>query len=131
MSPACSLSRPAHDKGLPAAQAVYDWWQYRLCDVFIELVKPVMQQGSSSSSSSAHQNGGTSNGAADPAAEQLAFRHTLWTCLDTGLRCVPGQSGLKNLCCACDWLVLVHVLLAIWVECLAGPLANGVAMLQH
>ena len=53
-------------------QAVYDWWQYRLCDVFIELVKPVMQRQPGSGP--------------DVAAEQLAFRDTLWSCLDTGLR---------------------------------------------
>ena len=52
-------------------QAVYDWWQYRLCDVFIELVKPVMQRKDQDA------------GATD---EKAAFRDTLWTCLDTGLR---------------------------------------------
>ena len=48
-------------------QALFDWWQYRLCDVFIELVKPAMQSPD----------------------EQLrdGFRQTLWTCLDAGLRC--------------------------------------------
>ena len=52
-------------------QAVYDWWQYRLCDVFIELVKPVMQR--------QDQHDGAM-------ADKRAFRDTLWTCLDTGLR---------------------------------------------
>ena len=60
-------------------QALFDWWQYRLCDVFIELVKPVMTADESSSQGdSAH----------DSAAEKAAFRETLWVCLDTGLRCV-------------------------------------------
>jgi hypothetical protein len=27
---------------LPLPQAVYNFWQYELCDVFIELMKPVM-----------------------------------------------------------------------------------------
>lgn len=56
-------------------QAIFEWWQYRLCDVFIELVKPVMtnQQGGDDSS-------------ADSSAEQQAFRETLWLCLDSGLR---------------------------------------------
>ena len=50
---------------------MYDWWQYRLCDVFIELVKPVMQRND--------QDAGATG-------EKAAFRDTLWTCLDTGLR---------------------------------------------
>ncbi len=47
-------------------QALYDWWLYRLCDVFIELVKPAVASGSD--------------------AERRTYRETLWTCLDTGLR---------------------------------------------
>ena len=50
-------------------QAVYSFWQYELCDVFIELIKPVMAEGS--------------------APVQQATRETLCTCLDQGLRCVP------------------------------------------
>ena len=48
-----------------ATTGVYAFWQYDVCDVFIELMKPVM------------------NGA-DEAAK--ATRDTLWTCLDGGLR---------------------------------------------
>ncbi|KAK9797446.1 hypothetical protein WJX73_007614 [Symbiochloris irregularis] len=51
-----------------ASTAIFEWWQYRLCDVFIELVKPVMSQ----------QEGDS--------AERDAFRETLWLCLDNGLR---------------------------------------------
>ena len=47
-------------------QAVYSFWQYELCDVFIELIKPVMSGGD--------------------AATQQATRETLCTCLDVGLR---------------------------------------------
>lgn len=50
-------------------QAIYAWWQYELCDVFIELTKPVL-----------------SDAASEPALVQ-ATRDTLWVCLDTGLRC--------------------------------------------
>jgi valyl-tRNA synthetase len=49
-----------------ATQGVYAFWQYDLCDVFIELMKPVMF--------------GT-----DEAAKK-ATRDTLWACLDAGLR---------------------------------------------
>lgn len=49
-----------------ATTAVYDFWQYRLCDVFIELMKPVMQ-------------------GRDEAAKR-AVQETLWICLDAGLR---------------------------------------------
>ncbi len=50
-------------------QAVYSFWQYELCDVFIELIKPVMSGGD--------------------AATQQATRETLCTCLDVGLRSLP------------------------------------------
>jgi len=50
-------------------QAVYSFWQYELCDVFIELIKPVMSSGD--------------------AATQQATRETLCTCLDVGLRSLP------------------------------------------
>ena len=60
-----------------APQAAYHWWQYELCDVFIELSKPVLADG----------------GAADAAAVQ-ATRDTLWVCLDTGLRCVPRAAAV-------------------------------------
>ena len=55
-------------------QAVYAFWQYDLCDVFIELMKPVMAL----------------DEAADPSAagRKQATRDTLWVCLETGLRCV-------------------------------------------
>ena len=53
------------------SQALYSWWQYELCDVFIELVKPVMARSSSEEGAD---------------ADKQAFRETLWICLDTGLR---------------------------------------------
>ncbi len=53
-------------EGGTCAQALYDWWLYRLCDVFIELVKPAMASGTD--------------------AERQAYRETLWICLETGLR---------------------------------------------
>eukprot|EP00252_Welwitschia_mirabilis_P021350 TRINITY_DN546_c0_g1_i1.p1 TRINITY_DN546_c0_g1~~TRINITY_DN546_c0_g1_i1.p1 ORF type:complete len:310 (-),score=74.73 TRINITY_DN546_c0_g1_i1:448-1266(-) len=52
-----------------ATNAVYAWWQYELCDVFIEIIKPVLSANSVATK-----------------AEKLSTRNTLWTCLDTGLR---------------------------------------------
>jgi valyl-tRNA synthetase len=49
-----------------ATTGVYAFWQYDVCDVFIELMKPVM------------------NGTDEVAKK--ATRDTLWTCLDAGLR---------------------------------------------
>ena len=49
-----------------ATQAVYAWWQYDLCDVFIELVKPAV--------------------ASDDEKLKMQMRQTLWYCLETGLR---------------------------------------------
>eukprot|EP00850_Spirogloea_muscicola_P012942 SM000085S23292 [mRNA] locus=s85:476130:482338:- [translate_table: standard] len=50
-----------------ATTAVYAWWQYRLCDVFIELIKPTMS--------------------ADGGDElKQATQDTLHACLDNGLR---------------------------------------------
>lgn len=52
-----------------AATAVYSWWQYQLCDVFIEVIKPYFAGN-------------------DPrfASERSFARDTLWLCLDNGLR---------------------------------------------
>lgn len=63
-------------------QAIYGWWQYDLCDVFIELMKPVMALDESK----------------DPgaAAHKAATRDTLWVCLETGLRWVSGTEGGKG-----------------------------------
>lgn len=54
-----------------ASTAMYSWWLYQLCDVFIEISKPAL-------------NGDDT----DPAAAQAkkATRDTLWVCLDIGLR---------------------------------------------
>ena len=52
-------------------QSLYSFWQYDVCDVFIELVKPVVQQKDSSPAAE---------------AEKTAYRETLWLCLDAGLR---------------------------------------------
>jgi valyl-tRNA synthetase len=55
-----------------ATQRSYSWWQYELCDVFIELMKPVMAR----------------DEAADPAAaaDKAATRAALCAALDAGLR---------------------------------------------
>lgn len=52
-----------------AASAVYSWWQYQLCDVFIEVIKPYFAGN-------------------DPkfASEKSFSQDTLWLCLDNGLR---------------------------------------------
>ena len=81
-------------------QALYSWWQYDLCDVFIELVKPAVQQPA---------------GEPGADAERSAYRQTLWTCLDNGLRCgtlplhlevaLAGPNmGERYLLAACDFL---------------------------
>ena len=54
-----------------ATQKLYSFWQYDICDVFIELMKPVMY---------------LDDAAAGSAAAKLATRNTLWVCLETGLR---------------------------------------------
>ena len=55
----------------PALQAVYAFWQYDLCDVFIEVSKPAFA---------------AAEGSAQPALDARAARETLWLSLDTGLR---------------------------------------------
>ncbi|KAL5567797.1 hypothetical protein UlMin_024372 [Ulmus minor] len=52
-----------------AASKVYYWWQYQLCDVFIEVIKPYFAGN-------------------DPkfASERSFAQDTLWLCLDYGLR---------------------------------------------
>lgn len=52
-----------------AASAVYSWWQFQLCDVFIETIKPYF-----AGSDSAF------------ASERGFAQATLWVCLDNGLR---------------------------------------------
>ncbi|XP_028756346.1 valine--tRNA ligase, mitochondrial 1 [Neltuma alba] len=52
-----------------ATTAVYSWWQYQLCDVFIEVIKPYFA-------------GNNPNFA----SERRFAQDTLWFCLDIGLR---------------------------------------------
>ncbi|KAB2621199.1 valine--tRNA ligase-like [Pyrus ussuriensis x Pyrus communis] len=52
-----------------AATAVHAWWQYQLCDVFVEAIKPYF-----------------SSNAPKFASERGCARDTLWLCLDNGLR---------------------------------------------
>lgn len=52
-----------------AATAVYSWWQYQLCDVFIEAIKPYFAGNDPKFSS-----------------ERSSARDTLWLCLNNGLR---------------------------------------------
>ncbi|RCV07935.1 hypothetical protein SETIT_1G286000v2 [Setaria italica] len=52
-----------------AASAIYSWWQYQLCDVFIEAIKPYFF-----------------NDPQEFESARVASRDTLWVCLDTGLR---------------------------------------------
>ncbi|KAF6153340.1 hypothetical protein GIB67_003530 [Kingdonia uniflora] len=56
-----------------AATAVYSWWQFQLCDVFIEATKPYFSK-----------NGLKSGLEFD--SERNVVRDTLWVCLDNGLR---------------------------------------------
>ncbi|CAM8937461.1 unnamed protein product [Rhodiola kirilowii] len=52
-----------------ATTAVYSWWQYQLCDVYIEAIKPYFYGENPKFSS-----------------ERKLARDTLWICLDNGLR---------------------------------------------
>ncbi|CAI9098045.1 OLC1v1034597C1 [Oldenlandia corymbosa var. corymbosa] len=52
-----------------AATAVYHWWQFQLCDVFIEAIKPYF-----------------ANNDAKYLEEKKFAQDTLWVCLDTGLK---------------------------------------------
>ncbi|CAD6341059.1 unnamed protein product [Miscanthus lutarioriparius] len=51
-----------------ATSAIYSWWQYQLCDVFIEAIKPYF------------------NDSQEFESARAASRDTLWICLETGLR---------------------------------------------
>ena len=61
--------------------AAYAFWQYELCDVFIELVKPAV---GAAAAAKGKEEGGADNAEAESNAE--AFRQTLWSCLESGLR---------------------------------------------
>ena len=50
-------------------QALYDFWQYSLCDVFIELVKPITDERQEGLRHLRHH-----------------FQGTLYLCLEQGLR---------------------------------------------
>ncbi|KAK4481062.1 hypothetical protein RD792_011932 [Penstemon davidsonii] len=52
-----------------AATAVYSWWQFQLCDVFIEVIKPYFAGNDQAF-----------------ASERRFAQDTLWLCLDNGLR---------------------------------------------
>ncbi|KAK4481003.1 hypothetical protein RD792_011871, partial [Penstemon davidsonii] len=52
-----------------AATAVYSWWQFQLCDVFIEVIKPYFDGNDQAF-----------------ASERRFAQDTLWLCLDNGLR---------------------------------------------
>lgn len=60
-----------------ATTAVYDFWQYKVCDVFIEAIKPYL--------------GGAVDKSDDKEVEAVktGVRQTLWICLDQ----VGGQAG--------------------------------------
>lgn len=99
-----------------ATQRAYSWWQYELCDVFIELMKPVMAR----------------DEAADPAAaaDKAATRAALCAALDAGLRLLhpfmpfvteelwqrlpktQQQVGVAWLCITVNWAALT---LAQWL----------------
>ena len=72
--------------------AAYAFWQYELCDVFIELVKPAVREGGGGGGGGGEGGeGGEVESAASTSAEEgrqtaEAFRQTLWSCLESGLR---------------------------------------------
>ncbi|KAG2547987.1 hypothetical protein PVAP13_9KG145685, partial [Panicum virgatum] len=51
-----------------ATSSIYSWWQYQLCDVYIEAIKPYFNESQEFESA------------------RGASRDTLWVCLDMGLR---------------------------------------------
>lgn len=55
-----------------ATQRAYSWWQYEVCDVFIELMKPVMARDEAADAAAA--------------ADKAATRAALCAALDAGLR---------------------------------------------
>ncbi|XP_071740573.1 valine--tRNA ligase, mitochondrial 1-like [Rutidosis leptorrhynchoides] len=67
-----------------ASSAVYSWWLYQLCDVFIEVIKPYFYDDDVAMVS-----------------ERGYIQDTLWVCLDTGLRLLhpfmPYVTGLRLL----------------------------------
>uniref|UniRef100_A0A0D3FCW3 valine--tRNA ligase n=1 Tax=Oryza barthii TaxID=65489 RepID=A0A0D3FCW3_9ORYZ len=56
-------------KSFDATSAIYSWWQYQLCDVFIEAIKPYFF-----------------NDSQELESARAASRDALRVCLDTGLR---------------------------------------------
>lgn len=51
-----------------STNALYNFWLYDLCDVYLECIKPIFQSGSD--------------------IEKASARQTLFTCLDNGLRLI-------------------------------------------
>jgi valyl-tRNA synthetase len=67
-----------------ATQTAYAWWQYELCDVFIELMKPVMAR----------------DEAADPGERDGA---ACSTCLHPGMLCTHRvHTSVSAVITACD-----------------------------
>ena len=83
----------------PLLQAVYDFWQYKLCDVFIELMKPVMRSG-------------------DAHAQQVT-RETLYICLEVGLRSACIAKCLRQATCLAGALGFMHHGIALPASCCA------------
>ncbi|EIE18923.1 putative valyl tRNA synthetase [Coccomyxa subellipsoidea C-169] len=66
-------------------QALYGWWQYDLCDVFVELVKPVIPRPGAEAEAAGAETAAPAAFTSSPEGQQ-AYKDTLWLCLDTGLR---------------------------------------------
>ena len=71
--------------------AAYAFWQYELCDVFIELVKPAVAAAAKGKEAQGAEGDGADTDADAASAEERArtaeaFRQTLWACLESGLR---------------------------------------------
>jgi len=56
-----------------ATTAIFNFWLYELCDFYLELMKPIMQDTSNTEES---------------LARKKSYRDILYTCLDTGLRLI-------------------------------------------
>ncbi|CAI5960982.1 unnamed protein product [Closterium sp. NIES-65] len=70
-----------------ATNAAYVWWQYQLCDVFIEVAKPAFNAAEGEEALKLKQVGGWLLPDREEALKlKQVTREVLWVCLDVGLR---------------------------------------------
>ncbi|XP_053908105.1 LOW QUALITY PROTEIN: valine--tRNA ligase [Cuculus canorus] len=82
---ACGAALEAFD--FPGATtAAHSFWVYELCDVFLELVKPVLARAEAAEPDAGGAPGDDPEGDEDDVGDVVAARDALYTCLDAGLR---------------------------------------------